>query len=67
MTSQAYRADRYYANLEKGILPLPLAHENVSKNSYAVVVGISGYQDPGMTDLHFADKDAEAFANFFTI
>ncbi len=28
----------------------------------AVVVGISDYQDPAITDLHFADRDAEAFA-----
>jgi tetratricopeptide (TPR) repeat protein len=33
-------------------------------STYAVVVGISDYQDPGIPDLRFADKDAEAFANF---
>lgn len=32
--------------------------------TYAVVVGISDYQDPGIPDLRFADKDAEAFANY---
>jgi len=31
---------------------------------YAVVIGISDYQDPDIPDLRFADKDAEAFANF---
>ncbi|HRG69917.1 MAG TPA: hypothetical protein PLS73_13795, partial [Saprospiraceae bacterium] len=31
---------------------------------YAVVVGISDYQDPAIPDLRFADKDAEAFANY---
>ncbi len=30
----------------------------------AVVVGISDYQDKDITDLRFADRDAEAFANF---
>ena len=30
----------------------------------AVVVGISDYQDPLIPDLRFADRDAEAFANF---
>ena len=30
----------------------------------AVVIGISDYQDPAIPDLRFADKDAEAFANF---
>ncbi|MBK8956485.1 MAG: caspase family protein [Saprospiraceae bacterium] len=32
--------------------------------AYAVVIGISDYQDPGIPDLRFADKDAEAFANY---
>lgn len=36
-------------------------HTNVT---YAVVVGISDYQDPGIPDLRFAHKDAEAFANY---
>ena len=35
-----------------------------SKNTFAVVVGISDYQDKEIPDLRFADKDAEAFANF---
>ncbi|MBK7408417.1 MAG: tetratricopeptide repeat protein [Saprospirales bacterium] len=35
-----------------------------SGETYAVVVGISDYQDPAIPDLRFADKDAEAFANF---
>jgi tetratricopeptide (TPR) repeat protein len=35
-----------------------------SGSTYAVVVGISDYQDEGIPDLRFADKDAEAFANF---
>ncbi|MFN0034285.1 MAG: tetratricopeptide repeat protein [Saprospiraceae bacterium] len=30
----------------------------------AVVIGISDYQDPAIPDLRFANKDAEAFANF---
>lgn len=32
--------------------------------AYAVVVGISDYQDKDIPDLRFADKDAEAFANY---
>jgi uncharacterized caspase-like protein len=32
--------------------------------TYAVVVGISDYQDPQIPDLRFADKDALAFAGF---
>ncbi len=30
----------------------------------AVVIGISDYQDPVIPDLRFADRDAEAFANY---
>ena len=32
--------------------------------TYAVVVGISDYQDEAIPDLRFADKDAEAFAKY---
>ncbi|MEI2696509.1 MAG: caspase family protein [Saprospiraceae bacterium] len=51
----------------KGVSPLSTANSQqsgVNKNTYAVVVGISDYQDPGIPDLRFANKDAEAFANF---
>lgn len=33
----------------------------------AVVVGISDYQDPKIRDLHYADKDALAFANYLRL
>ncbi len=33
-------------------------------NTYAVVVGISDYQDELIPDLKYAHQDAEAFANF---
>jgi len=61
---------------EKSIKPLPavaLAKEGVPQSSIvnpkssitrAVVIGISDYQDPAIPDLRFADRDAEAFANF---
>lgn len=32
----------------------------------AVVVGISAYQDPAITDLSFAHRDAQVFAEFLT-
>ena len=35
-----------------------------SSSTYAVVVGISDYQDEEIPDLRFADKDALAFAGF---
>ena len=44
-----------------------LSSQNLSlddSETYAVVVGISDYQDEGIPDLRFADKDALAFAGF---
>ncbi|MFZ1425113.1 MAG: tetratricopeptide repeat protein [Saprospiraceae bacterium] len=38
--------------------------KSIVNNTYAVVVGISDYQDPGIPDLRFADRDAEAFKNY---
>jgi uncharacterized caspase-like protein len=32
--------------------------------AWAVIVGVSEYQSPGIPSLKFADKDAESFANF---
>ncbi|MBK9727087.1 MAG: tetratricopeptide repeat protein [Saprospiraceae bacterium] len=51
---------------QKGISPSTIVNNQklIINNNYAVVVGISDYQDPGIPDLRFADKDAEAFANY---
>ncbi len=49
---------------QKGINQLPTANRQLPTSTYAVVVGISDYQDPGIPDLRFANKDAEAFANY---
>jgi tetratricopeptide (TPR) repeat protein len=49
---------------QKGINQLPTANRQLPTFTYAVVVGISDYQDPAIPDLRFADKDAEAFANY---
>ncbi|MGB5024047.1 MAG: hypothetical protein WBO44_01800, partial [Saprospiraceae bacterium] len=48
----------------KGVSQLPTTNQQLSTKTYAVVVGISDYQDPAIPDLRFADKDAEAFANY---
>lgn len=48
----------------KGVSAIRAIPLNSLGETYAVVVGISDYQDPEITDLRFADKDAEAFANF---
>ena len=50
---------------ERGASPIPsTTHSAQPGSTYAVVVGISDYQDEGIPDLRFADKDALAFANF---
>ena len=50
----------------KGATPISVVDGRLSSvnNTYAVVVGISDYQDKDIPDLRFADKDAEAFGNF---
>ncbi len=50
----------------KGVTPLasPAPSGGGRGEVRAVVVGISDYQDPAIPDLQFADRDAEAFANF---
>ncbi len=50
----------------KGASPITVVSDqsSVVSNTYAVVIGISDYQDPAIPDLRFADKDAEAFANY---
>jgi len=51
---------------EKSATPVPTQNSkpNTQNSTRAVVVGISDYQDAGIPDLRFADRDAEAFANF---
>ncbi len=49
---------------EKGVSPISTDGTTSTGSTYAVVVGISDYQEEGIPDLRFADKDAEAFANF---
>lgn len=54
-----------FGQIEKSVTSIqPMASAARAGATYAVVVGISDYQDPEIPDLQFADKDAEAFANF---
>jgi len=50
----------------KGATPLVTQNSKLEtqNSTRAVVVGISDYQDKDIPDLRFADRDAEAFANF---
>jgi tetratricopeptide (TPR) repeat protein/uncharacterized caspase-like protein len=52
---------------ERGVVPLSktgLGTPDAKPTVYAVLAGISDYQDKDIPDLQFADKDAEAFANY---
>ena len=49
---------------EKGVSPILNSPIPNTQSTYAVVVGISDYQDEDIPDLRFADKDALAFAGF---
>lgn len=49
---------------QKGLSPLPEKNINQEGSIYALIVGISDYQDPAINDLQFADKDAQAFESF---
>ena len=50
---------------EKGVTPLnPKSEIAHPKSTYAVVVGISDYQNEDIPDLRFADKDAAAFVTY---
>ena len=49
---------------EKGLTPIRTQSSSTQGSTYALVVGVSDYQDTGIPDLRFADRDAEAFAAF---
>ncbi len=57
-------AASFFAQTEKGARPISQSTNQPINQTRAVVVGISDYQDPAIPDLRFADRDAEAFANF---
>lgn len=47
-------------------IPIQNNHSLKVKKTFAVVIGISDYQDPKIPDLRYAHRDAEAFALFLT-
>lgn len=49
--------------LSRGVVPVEKA-QIPEGNIYALIVGISDYQNPGIPDLKYADRDAQAFANY---
>ncbi len=48
----------------KGVNPHSNSQQLSYKNTFAVVVGISDYQDPDIPDLQYAKNDAIAFVNY---
>lgn len=53
-----------FAQGEKGVVPVTSIVPSTAPSTRAVVIGISDYQDPAIPDLQFADRDAEAFAEW---
>lgn len=45
------------------VISLP-AQKVIKTNTYAVIIGISDYENKGIEDLQYANKDAVAFADF---
>lgn len=54
------------AQATKGLKPVQLPDPASTGITRAVVVGISDYQNPGITDLQYAHRDAELFAEYLT-
>jgi hypothetical protein len=54
----------HFDEAKKGLKHVTNISQTSSGSIYAVVVGISDYQDEDIPDLRFADKDALAFAGY---
>lgn len=51
--------------MTKGAVPLEEELKNSSSGkTYAAIVGVSNYMDPGIPDLRYAHRDANIFADF---
>ncbi len=48
----------------KGITPVPAKANATVCNTWAVIVGISDYQNPDIPDLQYAARDASAFIHY---
>lgn len=48
----------------KGITPVPAKANTSIGNTWAVIVGISDYQNPDIPDLQYAARDASAFIHY---
>ncbi len=53
-----------WAQDTKGVSPISSAGTAATGTTWAVIVGISDYQNPDITDLQFAHRDAAAFAQY---
>ncbi len=49
---------------QKGVTPINTPTSVHSTETYAVLIGISNYQNPSIPDLQYADRDAIAFMNW---
>jgi uncharacterized caspase-like protein/lipoprotein NlpI len=52
------------AQTTKGVTPVQNKSNSIIGNTWAVVVGISDYQNPDIPDLQYAHRDAAAFVQY---
>lgn len=57
-------ASTLFAQNQKGLVAVNSDTANFTGKTYAVIIGISDYQEDAIPDLKYADKDAEAFAHY---
>jgi len=58
-----YAIASLFAQQTRGVAPVSAPAANTGQ-TWALVIGVSDYQDPGITDLQYADRDAAAFASY---
>ena len=52
------------AQNSKGLLLTETGRDELPGKTYALIIGISKYKNPGIPPLQFADRDATAFRNY---
>lgn len=64
ITALCLVASTIYAQNLKGLTAVNVDSSAYTGKTYAVIIGISDYQEDAIPDLKYADKDAEAFAKY---
>lgn len=64
VTALCLLASTIYAQNRKGLIAVIDDSSSITGKTYAVIIGISDYQEEAIPDLKYADRDAEEFAKF---